>query len=311
MTGAELSVVLVADTFETVREVVAYLEQQTARDRLELVFVTESREAFGLDEDACAGFPSTQVIEVSSITYIQPPRVAAIRAARAPLVLIAETHCFPEPDSLAELIERHREPWTVVGQVISNANPDSAISWSNLLMDYGAQLVGTSSGEVRQLASHNSSYKRDALMEVSEELQSLLEVGDVLHETLVARGGRLYLEQRARAAHLNVSRPRAWPRERVAHARAYAGRRAGDWSVWQRALYVLGSPLIPVVRLVRIRRYLHRTTLARPGPVVLYATLFAGLCVSTLGEVLGYAFGVGSSKRIESEMELYRRPHVR
>ena len=226
MTGAELSVVLVCDTFENVREVIGHLARQTARDRVELLIAMPSSDALGLDERACEGFHSAQVVEVDSIEYIQPPRVAAIRAARAPLVFIGETHCFPEPESLAALIERHREPWTVVGQVITNANPESAISWSNLLMDYGPQLVGTRGGEVEQLASHNAAYKRYALIEIDEELVSMLEAGDVLHETLVARGGRLYLEDRARTAHLNVSRPRAWPRERFAHARAYAARRA-------------------------------------------------------------------------------------
>ena len=311
MTGPELSVVLVGDRFETVREVIGHLERQTARDRLELLIAMPSGDATGFDEGACAGFHSTQVIEVDSIEYIQPPRVAAIRSARAPLVLIAETHCFPEPDSLAALIARHREPWTVVAQVVTNANPDSAISWANLLMDYGPQLLGTPGGEVGQVASHNASYKRAALIEVEDELVSLLEAGDVLHEALVARGGRLFLEEGARTAHLNVSRVPAWPRERVAHARAYAARRAQGWGVSRRALYILGSPLIPFVRLVRMRRHLRDTTLPRPGPVRLYPTLFAGLCMSTLGEVLGYAFGAGSGKRIESEMELHRRPYVR
>jgi hypothetical protein len=310
VTGPALSVVLASDTFETVREVLGYLERQTARDRLELVFATDRPEAFGLDEHACAGFHSTQVVE-SPIPSIQPPRVAAIRAARAPLVLIAETHCFPEPESLAALIERHREAWIVVGQVVANANPESAIAWSNLLMDYGPQLVGTPGGGVHQVASHNASYKRDALIEVEDELQSLLEAGDVLHEALVARGGRLFLEERAQTAHLNVSRPRAWLTERVADGRSYAARRAEDWRVTRRALYVLGSPLIPVVRFVRMRRHLRRTTLPRPGLVRLYPTLFAGLCVATFGEVLGYTVGVGTSKETVWEMELHRRPYVR
>ena len=266
MTGPELSVVLVGDRFETVREVIGHLGRQTVRDRLELLIAMPSGDATGFDEGACAGFHSARVVEVDSIEYIQPPRVAAIRSAEAPLVLIAETHCFPEPDSLAALIERHREPWTVVAQVVTNANPDSAISWANLLMDYGPQLLGTPGGEVGQVASHNASYKRAALIEIEDELVSLLEAGDVLHETLVARGGRLFLEEGARTAHLNVSRVPAWPRERVAHARAYAARRAQGWGVSRRALYILGAPLIPVVRLVRMHRHLRRHDAATSRP---------------------------------------------
>lgn len=306
-----MSVVLVGDTFETVRETIGYLDRQTVRDQLELLIATESRDELGLDERACAGFHSASVVEVDSIANIQPPRAAAIRVARAPLVLIAETHCFPESGSCEALIERHREPWVVVGQSILNGNPDSAISWSNVLMDYGPQLVGTPSGEVDQIASHNASYKRDALLEVDDELESLLEAGDMLHEALVARGAGLFLEERARTAHLNVSRPGSWVRERTADGRAYAARRAKDWPIPRRVLYILGAPLIPVVRLIRIRGYMRRTALPRHLAVRLYPTLFVGLCVSTFGEVLGYALGAGSSMRTVCEMELHRRPHLR
>jgi hypothetical protein len=307
----ELSVVLVSDTFETVRETVGYLQRQTARNCLELVIATESRAELALDERACAGFHSTQVVEVDSIALVQGPRAAAIRAARAPLVLIAETHSFPEPESLEALIERHREPWGVVGQVVLNGNPSSAMSWANALMDYGSQLEGTPGGEVGQIASHNASYKRETLLDVNDELERLLEAGNTLHEALVARGARLFLEERARTAHLNVSRPGSWIRERLAAGRAFAGNRASGWPVYRRALYVVGAPLIPVVRFTRIRRYLRRTTLPPHMAPRLYSALFAGLCVSALGELLGYAFGVGTSLRTISAMELHRRPHLR
>ena len=305
-----MSVILVADTLETAREIIGYLDGQTVRDRLELVIATESREELALDEAACSGFHSTQVVEVESIAYVQPPRVAAIRAARAPLVFIAETHCFPEPESLEALIERHRGPWQVVGQMVLNANPGSAISWANVLMDYGPQMAGTPGGEVDQVASHNASYKRQALLEVGDELGSLLEAGDVLHKALVARGGRLFLEDRARTAHLNVSRPGPWVRERIADGRSYASRRAKDWPVTRRAIYVLGAPLIPFVRLARIRTYVRRTT-PPPQMARFYPTLFGGLCVSALGELIGYAFGTGTSMVTVCEMELHRRQYVR
>ena len=306
-----LSVILVADTFETVRETIEYLDRQTARDRLELVIATRSREEFALDERACAGFHFTHVVEVESITLVQPPRAAAIRAARAPLVLIAETHSFPEPESLEALIERHREPWKVVGQVILNGNPGSAMSWANVLMDYGSQLEGAPGGQVGRIASHNASYKRAALLEVDNELERLLKAGDTLHEALVARGGRLFLEERARTAHVNVSRPGSWIRERLAAGKAFAGHRAEGWPAPRRALYVLGAPLIPIVRFARIRRYRGRTTLPSHMAPRLYPALFAGLCVSAFGELLGYAFGVGTSLRTISEMELHRTPHLR
>jgi hypothetical protein len=198
-----------------------------------------------------------------------------------------------------------------VGQVIKNGNPGSASSWANILMDYGSQLEGAPGGEVSRIASHNASYKREALLEVDGELEHLLEAGDTLNEALVARGGRLFLEEGARTAHLNVTRPRSWVRERLAAGRAFAGNQAEGWPVGRRALYMLGAPLIPVVRFSRIRGYIRRTALPPHMAARLYPTLFAGLCLSALGELLGYAFGAGTSLRTISEMELHRRSHTR
>jgi hypothetical protein len=74
---------------------------------------------------------------------------------------------------------------------------------------------------------------------------------------------------------------------------------------------MLGAPLIPIVRFTRIRRYLRRTTLPPHMAPRLYPTLVAALCISALGELVGYAFGVGTSLRTISAMELHRGPHIR
>jgi hypothetical protein len=71
------------------------------------------------------------------------------------------------------------------------------------------------------------------------------------------------------------------------------------WSGWLRAVYALGSPLIPLVRLTRIFR-----SLRSPGrPLHLFPRLLPAMLVllgvEALGEMTGYILGPGdSSKRI-------------
>ena len=45
-----------------------------------------------------------------------------------------------------------------------NANPKSAISWANLLIEYGPWLDPAPAGKASHLPGHNSSYKRDVLL---------------------------------------------------------------------------------------------------------------------------------------------------
>lgn len=73
-------------------------------------------------------------------------RAAGVRAATAPVVALAEDHAFPAPGWAEAFIERHGEGWAAVGPVISNANPRSATSWANLLIEYAPWLEGARGG---------------------------------------------------------------------------------------------------------------------------------------------------------------------
>ena len=306
-----MSVVLPTDMFETIRRTVEHLRMQTICDRLELVIATDSPESITPGEDAFAPFHSVHVLGTGSLALLTEPRAEATRAATGEIVFIAETHCFPEPDALEALLTRHAEPWTVVGPMIRNGNPASAISWANVLMDYGSQLPGTPAGEVPRIASHNGSYKRAALLELGDDLERLFGAGDVLNDALVARGGNLYFEASAQTAHFNVSRVGSWCRERLAAGRAFAGHRAAEWPLGRRLVYACGWWLIPFVRLARIRPFVGSAELSTGMTLRVYAAILGGLVMQSFGELVGYLAGVGSGEHTVSAMELHRRRHLR
>jgi hypothetical protein len=303
----ELSVILATDRLETIRRVLERLGEQTARERLELVVVTPS--AFELPEN---GFGGVRVLETDGDAIdVARLRAEGVRAASAPAVLLAETHSFPAPDSLERLIERHREPWAAVGQAICNGNPQTMRSWTNLFLDYGPWADPHPGGALRELPTHNSSFKRAELLACGEQLPELLRYSEAINAALRERGGRLYLEPRARTFHFNVSRPTSWVVERSAAGRAYAASRAAGWPFWRRAVYALGSPLIPLVRGRRVLRDIRRTGRSDELLPRILPALATGLALSALGELAGYAFGAGRAPRLIGEMEVRRMPHVR
>jgi hypothetical protein len=302
----ELSVILATDSYETIRHTLAHLGAQTVRDRLELVVVTPT--PFELSETGFGGVrmveSDAEAIDVASL------RADGVRAASAPAVLLAETHSFPAPDSLERLVERHREPWAAVGQAICNGNPRTMRSWTNLFLDYGRWADPDAGGPVRELPTHNSSFKRQELLACGDDLPELLRYSYGINEVLRSRGGRLYLEPRARTMHVNVSRTGSWFRERAAAGRAFAGVRAQGWPAWRRVVYAGGSPLLPLIRGRRVLRDIKRTgRTAELVPRILPA-LAVGLAVSAAGELTGYALGAGRAQRVVGEMELHRMPHV-
>ena len=307
----EMSVVIVTpDRYETIRKTVQHLRAQTVNDRLELVIVAPSAGQLGLDDRELKDFFQFRVVEVGAISSIARAYAAGIRQASAPVVVLSEDHSFPETRWAEALIERHREPWAVVGPAVRSANPDGLISWADFLLGYGAWLDPAPGGEIDHLPGHNSSYKRAILLDYDSELEALLEAECVLHWDLMRRGYRFYLEEAAKTAHLNFGRVSPWIPYLVQAGRVFAAARARRWPLRRRMLYAGGAPLIPFVRLWRIRSDIRRP--GRPAhlwPRVVPALLM-GLTLDAVGQALGYAFGAGSAGQKLSSFEFHRDRHA-
>jgi hypothetical protein len=307
----DLSVVIVTpDCYETIGRTMGHLRAQTARDRLEVLIVAPSIQELGLPDREPRDFFRISVVEVGNVRSIARAYAAGIRRATAPVVVLSEDHSFPEPGWAATLIERHREEWAVVGPVVGNANPDGLISWADFLLGYGTWLDPVPGGEVGHLPGHNSSYKRAILQSFDADLETWLEAECLLHWELAAGGHRLYLEPGAKTTHLNFGTFRPWIPYLVHAGRVFAGARARRWSLGRRLLYSGGAPLIPVVRLRRIR-----FELGRPGrPIELWPrvvpALLIGLIFDAVGQMLGYALGTGHADRRLSAFEFHRDRHV-
>jgi hypothetical protein len=227
------------------------------------------------------------------------------------VVVFAEDHSYPQPDWAEALIAAHREPWAAVGPVVANANPRSAVSWADFLPGYGPWLDPTPGGVVDYLPGHNSSYKRDLLLELGSDLDPMLNAESVLHWELQARGHRLYLEPAAKTRHFNFSRLSIYLRATFLHARTFAAERAraGRWGPLRRLAYATAWPLIPLVRLRRVFRDVRRAPSHGVLPRVLPPVLL-GLTVSALGEATGYLLGPGEAPEKVSAYEFHRDRHV-
>lgn len=303
----ELSVVIVTpDCYETIRKTMRHLRAQTARKQLEVVIVASSRQQLAPDERELEDFFQFRVVEVGEIRSIAAALAAGIRQASAPVVVISEDHSFPETGWAEALIERHRGPWGAVGPVVRNANPDGLISWADFFLGYGAWLDPMPAGEIQHLPGHNSSYKRAILLDYDRELEAMLEAEFILHEAMKANGHRLYLEPAARTAHVNFGRVVPWIPYLVHAGRVFAAARARQWSAHRRIVYAVGAPLIPLVRLWRIRAEMRRP--GRPADLWprIVPALLVGLTLDAVGQVLGYALGAGNASRKLYPFEFHR-----
>ena len=297
--------VVLTESFAAIAVVVERLVVQEEAAAIELVIAAPDEGALAIPSEAVAPLAGVTVVE-TPLLPMAPARAAAVRAARAPVVVLGETHVFAEPDWASRLLRAHDGPWVAVTPGIGNANPAGSLSWVGLLMDYGRFSQAGDRRETEDVASYNAAYKRAALLELGDELESLLEPGSSLGDELRARGGRFLHEPAARIDHLNVSRLRPWLVERYLGGRLFGASRSRSWPRRRALLYAAGSPLVGPLRLVRTLRAARS---AGSLPPTFVPALVLACLVWAVGEGIGYARGATAGnigRMLEFEQHKFR-----
>ena len=306
-----LSVVLVTpNAFSTIRKTVRHLRAQSIHERIELLVVVPSRVTLDAPPAELEGFARWEVIELGETNNIARMKLEAVRRATAPVVVFAEDHCFPTPTWGAALLAAHDAGWEAVGPVVSNGNPGTRLSQAAFLLHWLSWTGPLPAGETHYLPWHNTSYRRRDLLALGERLSELLPVEGFLQDELRASGSRFYLEPAACATHINMSRLRPWIGHGYWGGRMYAAFRSARWPLPQRLLRVMGAPLVPGVRLLRILRDVRRSDELRALVPGVLPCLVLGLVIHAVGEVAGYLVGPGPSEEHYSWYEMNRASHV-
>ena len=299
-----LSYVIPCGSWRHVDRVVGCLLDQEEADRIELVLAGPPELEHEVPAHARERLWGVTVAAADPRS-MHEARAAGLLAATAPLAVIGETHCYPQPGWARGFLAAFAEgTWDAIGPQIENANPATGLSWANLVLDYGP-FLNPQRGEAEALPGQNAGVRTALLERYRHDLGERMRMPYLFFVTLREQGARLFVEPGARSAHLNVTDRRAWLAERFGAARIFATDRSSDWPRWRRAVYTLGSPAIPLLRLRRGVRDLRRAG----APARALPPLVVGLLASGLGEAVGYAIGCSDAEPriflVELEREAY------
>ena len=226
------------------------------------------------------------------------------------MVAFGEDHSFPLPEWAAALLDRHEEPWAVVGPLVRNANPRTATSWADFLLGYAPFADGGGGGEVAESPGHNSSYKRALLERHADGLVTAMAAEWVFHGRLRAQGERVYLEPRAITRHVNFALPRFFLTAKFRAARLGRARCAPHAGRGPRRLvYCGGSVILPALRLARLLRGWRPRSGRRCRSARVLPMLLAGLVVDAAGQAAGFVARTSEPAR-DADLELERVRYV-
>lgn len=283
-----LSVVLATDTFETIRPVLSALRRQRCATRIEPVIVLPASAASTIRREELSAFAEGQIVPVETVRALGAARAAGVRAATAPIIFIGETHIYPQAEWAEAILAPFEDSWTAVVPSIGNANPTGAVSWAAYLFDYGRWGSGRPAGEMSDPLIYNTAFRRTALLTLGTDLPKALEPNEeALWPHLKAAGHRAVFAPDALILHLNVGRLNALLVEKFCVGVTLGMSRAARWSRIRCIFYVVASPLIPIVLLVKVAAGVRRS-LPRRLPVGTIPVLVLSAVAKAAGEVVGY-----------------------
>lgn len=303
------AIVIIPDTYQTVARTMQALQKQTAASRMEIVFIVPASAAVDVPPDAVVPFWGVQTVTVSNLTVARA-LAQGVRKARAVVVAFTEDHAFPAPNWAERLVHAHQKPFAAVGPAMRNADPSSLVSCADFYMGYGKWAEPIDSGVFDFLMEHNSSYKRDLLLAYGARLDAMLESETVMQFDLSRRGHTFWLEGTTYTAHTCFGRWRPWLAASLWHARSFAAHRSATWSFARRMLYTVTAPLLPFLRINRIRHSVARGKWSPGARIKLYGALLIGLAFDAVGESLGYVLGAGDTSAQSVEHEFHRERHL-
>jgi hypothetical protein len=292
------------------QRVIRELQRQTIRADIEVIIVAPRRD--GIDDKDFDGFGAWQFVLVAEGQACGRSMEAAVRAARAPFVTVAEEHSYLHEMWAERLLAAHEQGYDAVGYAMENANPTTLTSWAHLYGQFGPVVAPVKSGESGFLAGHHTSYRRELLLGYGPLLCDLLEDESALFLELRARGKKMFIAGDAISAHVNISSLKAYMAMDYLGQRSFGSTRAkaGNWPWWTRGVWAGATPLIPAVRLRRIVSDIRRTGRQRQLMPRILFPLGLALIAGAWGEMLGYVLGPGDSAERRAPAELQREKFV-
>jgi glycosyltransferase involved in cell wall biosynthesis len=232
-----------------------------------------------------ARYPAWKFLRTAGICSFAQLRSIGVKTATGRVVAVTEDHCLPDRNWVQAIIDAHATEPVAIGGTVEMSGTVDALNQAMYFHDYLRYMLPFASGETSMLSTANASYKMTALRAIAD-VWHLEFHAEVVHDALVAAGGRLWLSPDIVVnQHRDLEIEHAL-RDRYAFGRLSGSIHASRTSSAIRILNALlspGRPLLMIVQLVplilRRRRNGWRLLAALPAMVMLSTAWACGECM--------------------------------
>ena len=244
----------------------------------------------GTDEIIREYYPEFVLLHFNERKFPGDARNAAIARARSDIFAFVDMDCTAAPDWVEQIWKAHSSGRPSIGGVVENGTPSSVVGCAAYLIEFTQWMPQEAPKDMEEIPTCNLSIRRDAFEKAGPFLEGTYCSDSAFHWRLAKLGGCARLEPSIRVAHQNITDAGHFLEHEFFHGRSYARVRAWQhgFPFWKRALYSLGSLLLPPMLYWRIAERCARHGRYRPELVRSTPLLVAALCCWAAGEARGY-----------------------
>ncbi len=274
---------------------------QSLASEIHLVIITSGRQQLEYNLPNC-------LQKVHSYEVVQPPKhiVHSIdecliylsrKVVRTKLVAYVEDHAFITENWVEAMLTAFElDDWAAVSSTYKNANPDTWLSWANLMLTYGGFLDPFPEGESIEVGAHNMVLNREYFLDAVDKGLNY-EYGIQLGQRLKLFGYRSYISNQTWVYHTQASKWRDAIRARYLDGRIRGANRADydSWSTARSYFYLLVSPLFIIWRFL----ILWNDKMSKPEFFARRFEIIAPFLIlsmiHSIGMIIGFVAGVGDA----------------
>lgn len=295
MTGSpalKLSVVVAAqDGGDLLRRCLTGLASQLPAGEMEILVVMgdgASQPAF-LRE-----FPQVRALTIPRPWNVPRMWTCGIAAGRGAIVALTIENCVPAPDWAAKTLAAHSNPWSGIGGAIEPDDSLGLAGWAVYFSRYSNYLLPFADRFVEDFAADNCSYKREAVQRAAgTDARGFWET--LAHEQMRRRDEKLYCDPALAMRFAGGISAGTFLARRFRHGRYFAARRSEKFSMSQRLVRALGSPVVPFVLMRRISGRVFAKHRYQAKFLVCLPLIACFLLAWAAGEGMGYLAGYSAA----------------
>ena len=291
MNNIEISVIVLigAKGFGLDRFIKSFLGTQPT-EKIEIIFLYPDHFNYSFNQEE--RFARVKYLNYDRSSYFSVIE-KAIKDAEADYILFQENHTTHKVNVIDALLRiANTNKYFCIGTLIYPGENMSFTDWTAYLSHYSGWGKGVKGGEQHKvIPGHNCVYKKSALLDLGDDLETYLFSDTILQWKLVEKGYKMYLTDEVYMIHddkmtfTNLLAENFW----FGWMFSYIRRKSNNWSISKRILY---SILVFAKPIIRFKNMLKLPLSSYFPSKIKLLTILSAILLSFYWNALGESLGV-------------------